>query len=262
MEASKAHPPCFLQVENIFFEYPDSGPTLSDISFNVNKGEFILLAGANGSGKTTLLRLLNGLLMPSAGEIRFLGEPIQKNLVKTRKNIGMVFQDPDTQIVGETVFDDTAFGPENFKLPREEINLTVTSTLESLGLLDLKDRCPSTLSGGEKRRLAVAGILVMDPGIILLDEPFSNLDYPGASSLLQLLQSLNRRGITMIAATHDVEKVVSKADRMIIMENGGIAEDAPPEQLVQSLEKYGIREPCSSRFGLGLADWTLGRSLP
>ena len=249
-----------LQVEGVFHHYPDGGSGVSDISFHVGKGEFIVLAGANGSGKTTLLRLLNALLQPSAGEIRYRGRPIFENPEHTRKHIGMVFQDPDTQIVGETVFDDAAFGPENLKLSREEINRTVHATLESLGLGELKDRCPSTLSGGEKRRLAISGILVMHPEIILLDEPFSNLDYPGAAGLLKLLESLNRDGITLILATHDVEKVIAKAGRMIIMQNGTISADGPPASLVHTLEEHGIREPCSSRYGMGLSDWVQRRN--
>ena len=252
--------PFLLQAESLFHHYPDGGSGVFDVSFNVCKGEFIVLAGANGSGKTTLLRLLNGLLQPCSGEIRYQGKPICENPVHTRKHIGMVFQDPDTQIVGETVFDDAAFGPENLKLPREEINGIVNTTLESLGLSDMKDRCPSTLSGGEKRRLSISGVLVMHPEIILLDEPFSNLDYPGAAGLRKLLVSLNREGITLILATHDVEKVIDKAGRMIIMQNGTIAADGPPASLVQTLEENGIREPCSSRYGIGLADWTNGRN--
>ncbi len=251
--------PPLLQVDDISHHYPDGDRSVSNVSFTVRKGEFIVLAGANGSGKTTLLRLLNCLLHPSAGEIRFLGKPILENPEHTRKHIGMVFQDPDTQIVGETVFDDTAFGPENLRLPREQIDAAVHEILDSLGLGHMKDRCPSTLSGGEKRRLALSGILVMHPEIILLDEPFSNLDYPGASGLLQLLESLNRDGITLIAATHDVEKVIDKADRMIIMQNGAIAADGSPASHVQSLEQYGIREPCASRYGIGVADWVNGR---
>ncbi|MCF8044878.1 MAG: energy-coupling factor ABC transporter ATP-binding protein [Desulfarculaceae bacterium] len=254
--------PPLLQVEHVSHHYPDGGTSVSNVSFNVCKGEFIVLAGANGSGKTTLLRLLNGLLHPSAGDIRYRGKPIIKNPEHTRKHIGMVFQDPDTQIVGETVFDDTAFGPENLKLPREEIDKTVHATLDSLGLGHMKDRCPSTLSGGEKRRLALSGILVMHPEIILLDEPFSNLDYPGAAGLLQLLEFLNRDGITLIAATHDVEKIIDKAGRMIIMQNGTIVADGPPSLHVQALEQYGIREPCASRYGMKPADWVNGRKRP
>lgn len=254
--------PPLLQAEHVSHHYQDGGTSVSNVSFTVCKGEFIVLAGANGSGKTTLLRLLNGLLQPSSGVIRYRGKQIIENPEHTWKHIGMVFQDPDTQIVGETVFDDAAFGPENLKLPREEINGTVHATLDSLGLGQMKERCPSTLSGGEKRRLALSGILVMHPEIILLDEPFSNLDYPGAAGLLQLLESLNRDGITLIAATHDVEKVIGKAGRMIIMQSGAIAADGVPAFHLQSLEPHGIREPCSSRYGMGLADWVNGRKRP
>jgi biotin transport system ATP-binding protein len=228
---------------------------IKDVTFSVKKGEFIILAGKNGSGKTTLLRHLNGLLTATSGEILIFDNPIKKNIVDIRKKIGMVFQDADTQIVGETVFDEVAFGPENLKWKRDIITEKVNSTLELLELKNFSDRNPATLSGGEKRRLAIAGILVMEPDVILFDEPFSNLDFPSASNLLSLITMLNKKGITIIIATHDIEKVINRATRMIIMDNGHIEQDDSPDKLIKTTEQYGIREPCSSRLNLGIMGW-------
>ncbi|MCK5310459.1 MAG: ABC transporter ATP-binding protein [Desulfobacteraceae bacterium] len=248
-----------IHIENLSHVYSDNGTGknygIKDITFSVKSGEFIILAGKNGSGKTTLLRHLNGLLSATSGEILISGNPIEKNIVEIRKKIGMVFQDADTQIVGETVFDEVAFGPENLKWERELINKKVKSTLELLDLTQLADRNPATLSGGEKRKLAIAGILVMEPEVILFDEPFSNLDFPSASNLLSLITLLNKKGITIIIATHDIEKVIDRAHRMIIMDNGHIKQDSTPDELIKMTEQYGIREPCSSKLNLGIINW-------
>ena len=252
-----------IHIENISHVHSDNGTGnssdkkygIKDITFSVKSGEFIILAGKNGSGKTTLLRHLNGLLSATSGEILISGTKIQKNIVEIRKKIGMVFQDADTQIVGETVSDEVAFGPENLKWERELINKKVKSTLELLDLTQLADRNPATLSGGEKRKLAIAGILVMEPDVILFDEPFSNLDFPSASNLLSLITLLNKKGITIIIATHDIEKVIDRATRMIIMDNGHIKQDGVPGKLIKITEQYGIREPCSSKLNLGILNW-------
>jgi biotin transport system ATP-binding protein len=248
-----------IQVKNLTHIYSDndSGKKygIKNVSFSVSKGEFIILAGKNGSGKTTLLRHLNGLLFPTSGEIVISGTKIQKNIIEIRKKIGMVFQDADSQIVGETVFDEVCFGPENLKWKREIINQKVKSTLEILDLTQLAGRNPATLSGGEKRKLAIAGILAMEPEVILFDEPFSNLDYPSASNLLSLITRLNKKGITIIVATHDIEKVIDRAHRMIIMDDGHIKQDGIPSRLIKITEQYGIREPCSSKLNLGIIAW-------
>ncbi len=228
---------------------------IKSVSFSINKGEFIIIAGRNGSGKTTLLRHINGLMIPETGEVLVNGDNIQKNIIEIRKRIGMIFQDADSQIVGETVFDEVSFGPENLRWAREHINDKVEHTLKLLDLFKFAYRDPATLSGGEKRRLAIAGVLVMEPDVILLDEPFSNLDYPSAANLLSLITSLNRKGITIIIATHDIEKVIDPATRMIILDKGEIKQDGVPCDLIKITEQYGIREPCSSRFNLGITRW-------
>ncbi len=244
-----------IEIKALSHTFSDGHMGINSISLAVYKGEFIVVAGRNGSGKSTFLRHLNGLLSPDSGVIIVNGQDIKNHLIQTRKTIGMVFQDADTQIVGDTVFDEVAFGLENLKFNRQKINDKVTHVLEGLSLLHLKDRAPFTLSGGEKRKLAIAGVLVMDPQVIVFDEPFSNLDYPGTIQVLSTIIDLNRLGHTIIIATHDVEVIISEATRIIIMENGQIKEDGSPTDMVTHLESYGIKEPCSSKFGLGIQPW-------
>ncbi len=245
-------PKNIINIESIYHTFDDGYVGIKNISVSISNGEFIILAGKNGSGKTTFLRHLNGLLLPDSGQIFVNGHDISNHLVQTRKTVGMVFQDADTQIVGDTIFDEVAFGLENLKVKRTRINEKVTQVLENLNLFHLKDRSPYTLSGGEKRKLAIAGILVMDPEVIVFDEPFSNLDYPGTLQVLSTIIGLNRSGHTIIIATHDVETIIYEATRIIIMEDAQIKEDGNPLEIIKHLESYGVREPCSSKFGLGI----------
>ena len=234
-----------LEINHLTHRYPDGNGGIFDINFSVTKGEFILLAGQNGSGKTTLIRHLNGLIAPQEGKIRLQGRDIFKDLTHTRKTVGMVFQDADTQIVCDTVYDEVAFGPENLNLDRTLINKKVIQILDQLDLTELRDRNPATLSGGEKRKLAIAGILAMDPEVIVFDEPFANLDHPGTQSLLAVISALNKNGQTIIMATHDVETVLHSASRLIIMAQGQIKEDGAVTDLIRHLESHGIKPPCT-----------------
>jgi biotin transport system ATP-binding protein len=244
-----------IAIKSICHTYPDGDTGIRDLSLSINKGEFIILAGKNGSGKTTFLRHLNGLLLPDSGQIMVNGKEVSKNLVQTRQTIGMVFQDADTQIVGDTVFDEVAFGLENLKFKRSDINNKVCLVLKDLNLYPLKDRSPSSLSGGEKRKLAIAGILVMGPEVIVFDEPFSNLDYPGTNQILSLIIELNCSGHTIIVATHDLEPVIFNATRMIIMEDGYVRKDDKPQNCVKHLEEYGIKEPGVTKFAPEPVEW-------
>ncbi|NOX34404.1 MAG: ABC transporter ATP-binding protein [Deltaproteobacteria bacterium] len=244
-----------IEIDTVCHTFADGYKGLKNISLSISKGEFIILAGKNGSGKTTFLRHLNGLLLPDSGKIMVNNKNVSNNLVRTRKTIGMVFQDADAQIVGDTVFDEVAFGLENLKFKRAKINKKVSLILEYLNLFHLRERNPSTLSGGEKRKIAIAGILVMDPEVILFDEPFSNLDYQGTIQVLKTIIDLNRSGHTIIIATHDIETMICEATRIIIMEDGVIKKDGKPHDIVKHLESHGVKEPCSSRFGLGLQPW-------
>lgn len=244
-----------LEVDNVSCHFQDGTLALNAINLSIEAGSFVLLAGCNGAGKTTLLRHLNGLILPKSGEVRLEGVPVAQDLARVRQRVGMVFQDADSQIVGETVYDDVAFGPENLCWPTKKINARVMATLLSIGLSELSENRPHTLSGGEKRRLAIAGILVMDPEVIVLDEPFTNLDYPGTVQVLKTIAGLHAEGRTIIITTHDIEKVFTLADRMVIMERGSIVRDGSPPDVVYDIEQYGIRMPCALKAGSEVMAW-------
>jgi len=244
-----------IEIQNLSHQFENGTPGLKNINLEIQEGSFVVIAGQNGSGKTTLLRHLNGLLMPTNGSVRLAGVPVSKNLAWSRQMVGMVFQDADSQIVGETVYDDVAFGPENLCLDREEIERRVFRALETVGLIDYKNQRPHLLSGGEKRRLAIAGILAMEPRILVFDEPFSSLDYPGVKKILSQMISLHRAGHTILVAAHDLEKVIAHTDRLVIMKDGKVVRDGLPSQLFGELEAFGIREPCASRMGMEVYSW-------
>lgn len=244
-----------IEIENLSHVFADGTVGLKNINLSISEGAFVVIAGMNGSGKTTLLKHLNGLLLPTKGIVRIFGKPVAKNLMWSRQTVGMVFQDADSQIVGETVMDDVAFGPENLCLDRAEVKRRVSRALETVGLHHLKDQKPNLLSGGEKRRLAIAGILAMEPKVLVFDEPFSSLDYPGVKQVLAQMISLHQAGHTILVAAHDVEKLVAHTNRLVIMQKGGIIRDGLPSQLLEELEDFGIREPCASRLGMEVHSW-------
>lgn len=244
-----------IEIENLSHRFSDGTIGLDSISLRIRKGEFALITGRNGSGKTTLLRHLNGLLLPTSGTVRLAGISVSQDLVRARQMAGMVFQDADSQIVGETVADDVAFGPENLCLDRAEIKRRVTAALEAVELTAFADHQPYKLSGGEKRRLAIAGVLAMKPSVLIFDEPFSNLDYPGVGSVLRQILSLHGTGHTILLTTHDLEKVIAHASRLIIMKKGRIVRDGNPEDMLADTEQFGVRKPCASRLGMKIESW-------
>ena len=244
-----------IEIKNLDHHYPDGTHALKGINLAIQKGEFLLICGPNGSGKTTLIRLISGLLKPTMGSVYVNGlDPIHDSR-EVRRLVGMVFQDPDSQIVGETVKEDIAFGPENLGLPVEEIRKRVDWALRVMGLKDLSDKPCYLLSGGEKRRLAIAGVLAMRPQVILFDEPFSFLDYPGIQEVLRHMVHLHREGHTILVTTHDVEKVVAHVDRIAIVHSGELKVAGPPEELMMKLLQFGIRPPCYALFGREKISW-------
>ncbi len=244
-----------IEIENLNHRFADGTLGLKNINLTIEEGTFVVIAGPNGSGKSTLLRHLNGLLLPTTGTVRVAGIPVPENLISVRQMVGMVFQDADSQIVGETVSDDVAFGPENLCLDREEVNRRVARALDLVNLLDLKNQKPHLLSGGEKRRLAIAGILAMEPKVLVFDEPFSSLDFPGVKQVLKQINSLHQAGHTILVAAHDLEKVMAHTDRLVIMNHGKVVKDGLPDQLIGELEAFGIRQPCAYRLGGEVQSW-------
>jgi len=244
-----------IKIKNLHHHYPDGTRALKGIDLTISDGEFLLVCGPNGSGKTTLIRLISGLLKPTAGSIHVNGlNPIDDSR-EVRRLVGMVFQDPDSQIVGEIVKEDIAFGPENLGLPVEEIRERVDWALRVMGLKDLSEKPCYLLSGGEKRRLSIAGVLAMKPQVILFDEPFSFLDYPGIQEVLKHMVHLHREGHTLIVTTHDVEKVIAHVDRIAIVHDGELKVAGPPEELMMKLSQFGIRPPCYALLGKEKVSW-------
>jgi biotin transport system ATP-binding protein len=244
-----------LETRQLTHIFPNGTLAIDDINLTIAAGEFVIIAGANGSGKTVLTRHLNGLLLPTKGQVLLNGVPITQDLTHTRKNIGLVFQNSDSQIVGQTVAEDTAFGPENLKLPRREVEGRVQESLEAVGLSDLAHHQPHTLSGGQKRRLAIAGVLAMRPKIIIFDEPFSGLDYPGGLLVLQQIVSLHKQGHTIILVMHELEKALAHANRLIIMEKGRIMKDGNPVELIGEVELFGIKRPYGENRRVETMTW-------
>jgi biotin transport system ATP-binding protein len=217
---------------------------LSGVNLEIYEGECLIIAGANGSGKTVLMRILAGLLEPTDGEIRFKGSPLHECKKILRRSVGLVFQDADTQILGETVEEDIRFGPENLKLPPEEVSGRLDESLSVLDLCEKRDFPSRHLSGGEKRRLAVAGVLAMGCETIILDEPFANLDWPGVIQVLKIIKTLKEKSKTVIVLTHELEKVLSLADRLVILADGKIADSGVPDEVLDRLlDEWGVRDP-------------------
>jgi biotin transport system ATP-binding protein len=244
-----------LETQGLTHVFPNGTMAIHDINISIRAGEFVVVAGANGSGKTVLVRHLNGLLLPTQGKVLLEGEPITKDLTNARKKIGLIFQNSDSQIVGQTVAEDVAFGPENLNLPFGEVAERVKDSLEDVGLSALANHQPHTLSGGQKRKLAVAGILAMKPRIIIFDEPFAGLDYPGSLQVLRQIISLHKNGHTIILVTHELEKILAHASRLIIMEKGHIVRDGNPGEFIDEVELYGIKKPYGENRRIETMTW-------
>lgn len=219
---------------------------LKNVSLVIDKGEFVALAGMNGSGKSTLAKLLNGLFVPSDGEVLIdgLSTADEANIFEIRKRAGMVFQNPDNQMVATIIEDDVAFGPENIGIAREEIVERVAYALDAVGMSEYRTRTASKLSGGQKQRIAIAGVLAMKPDILILDESTSMLDPNGRKEIMDIARKLNDEGITVINITHNMEEAVL-ADRLIVLRKGRIAMDGTPKEVFASgqLEACGLTLP-------------------
>jgi len=244
-----------IEILDLHHRYPDGTHTLKGINLTILKGEFVLICGPNGSGKTTLTRVMGGLLEPTGGHVCINGLDTMKKSREVRRLVGMVFQDPESQIVGETVGEDLAFGPENMGLSTEKVSQRVEHALKVMGLEGLSEKPCYLLSGGEKRRLAIAGVLAMDPEIVLFDEPFSYLDYPGTREVLYHMVRLHHEGRTLVVTTHDVEKVIAHVNRIVVIQGGELKADGPPEALVAELARFDVRPPCSTRLGQERISW-------
>ena len=238
-----------LEVKNIKYSYDTNYQALKGVSLKVEKGEMVALLGKNGAGKSTLFLHLNGIFRPDEGKVIIDGEELKydkKSLLKFRQKVGIVFQNPDDQIFAPTVEEDVAFGPLNLGLPMEEVQDRVEQALVRVGMSGYEKTAPHHLSGGQKKRVAIAGILAMRPEIMVLDEPTAGLDPQGVVDLSILLRELNDEGITIIISTHDVDLVPTYAEKVFVLVDGLLIAEGTPKEIYSKpeiLEQANLKVP-------------------
>ena len=243
-----------IKIDNVSFKYQEETPYVIDgLSLTVEKGEFICVLGKNGSGKSTLAKLLNGMLLPTSGDISVFDMDVKdkNSIFDIRKKVGVVFQNPDNQMVATIVEDDIAFGPENIGLPREEIGERIDFALTSTGMQNYRQSMGQRLSGGQKQRVAIAGVLAIKPDVLILDESTSMLDAKGRKEVMDVVKKLNQEnGVTVISITHYMEEVI-QADRVIVLSDGKIALSGTPEEIFNQKDKLnelGLELPVPARI--------------
>ncbi len=236
-----------ISVRDLSYTYGNDQLGLESINLNIYQGEKIAVLGANGAGKSTLFLNLNGVLKAEKGEIYYRDQLIdKKNLKQLRKNIGIVFQDADSQIIASTVRAEVAFGPMNLKLPKEEVIARVDQALSYMNMLDFKDRPPHYLSGGEKKRISIADIIAMKSELVIFDEPTASLDPLNAEILEEVLEKLSKEGKTLLISTHDVDFAYRWAERVLVFDKGRIIADGSPLEIFQDnalLKKSNLLKP-------------------
>lgn len=244
-----------IEVNNIYYKYyeTDNRYALKDVSFQVQKGEWLSIVGHNGSGKSTSVRLIAGLLVPESGTISIDGEVLtEANIWQKRQQMGLVFQNPDNQFVGATVEDDVAFGLENAGLSLDDMRQRVTEALDMVGMSAFKEREPARLSGGQKQRVALAGVIALRPSLLILDEATSMLDPEGRLELIARVRDIKERyGMTVISISHDLDEV-ALSDRVLVMKDGQVESSSRPADLFlrEDLQELGLQTP----FSVSLAD--------
>ena len=238
-----------ITLDNVSFRYPDAGrDALSGVSLSIEAGSFIAVLGHNGSGKSTLAKLLNAILVPTEGTVTVKGMDTrdEENLLNVRRTVGMVFQNPDNQIVASVVEDDVAFAPENLGVPPAEIRRRVDEALQRVGMYEFRHNAPHLLSGGQKQRVAIAGVLAMQPEILVLDEPTAMLDPSGRRDVLRTIADLRAAtGVTVVLITHHMDEAVC-ADRVVAMDDGKIIADGTPKEVftqIELLKRVGLTVP-------------------
>ena len=247
-----------IDVKNLSFRYKESQEyyDVKDITFHVKRGEWLSIVGHNGSGKSTTVRLIDGLLEAESGEIVIDGQRLtEENIWNIRRQIGMVFQNPDNQFVGATVEDDVAFGLENQGLSRQEMKKRVEEALDLVGMLEFKKREPARLSGGQKQRVAIAGVVALRPAILILDEATSMLDPEGRRELIETVKAIRKDyDMTVISITHDLEEV-AMSDRVLVMKKGEIESTSSPRELFSrsDLDQIGLDDPFANQLKQSLS---------
>ncbi|MBR2934939.1 MAG: energy-coupling factor transporter ATPase [Oscillospiraceae bacterium] len=231
-----------IKTQDLHFSYstPDgaSPVVLDGVDLNIEKGSFVAVLGHNGSGKSTLAKHLNAILLPSGGKVYVNGVDTadEAKLLDIRRTVGMVFQNPDNQIVANVVEEDVAFAPENLGVPPEEIRRRVDDALKAVGMYEFREHAPHLLSGGQKQRIAIAGVIAMQPECIVLDEPTAMLDPIGRSDVMRTIKQLNReKGVTVVIITHHMDEA-AQADRLVVMAKGKVVADGNPKEVFQDVE--------------------------
>ena len=269
-----------IKIKDLIFRYQkrdDEGRIVHEtkavdgVSMEVHKGEFIAILGHNGSGKSTLAKHINGILFPSEGDVfvKDMNTKEESNIWSIRQSAGMVFQNPDNQIIGTIVEEDVAFGPENLGVPTEEIWERVDKSLKAVRMEAFREKSPNKLSGGQKQRVAIAGVLAMEPDCIVLDEPTAMLDPKGRRGVIEAVKDLNReKGITILLITHYMDEVID-ADRIFVMDKGKVVMNDTPKEVfkrVDELKSYGLEVPFATELawqlrkeGVNLPDSILRR---
>ena len=258
-----------IKTERLSFTYPSSGerlalPVFENLNLEIEAGSFTAIIGPNGCGKSTLAKQFNAVLLPSGGKVWVAGLDTddEEKLLDIRRRIGMVFQNPDNQIVANVVEEDVAFAPENLGVPSAEIRRRVDEALKTVGMYDLREHAPHLLSGGQKQRVAIAGVLAMEPSCIVLDEPTAMLDPRGREEVISTVSRLNReRGITVVLITHHMNEA-AQADRVVVMHKGGLLSDGSPREVfsqVELLRRAGLDVPQTTDLldKLNHAGWRL-----
>ena len=262
-----------ITLKNVSYTYqagtPFEGPALFDVDLEIKDGSYTALIGHTGSGKSTILQLLNGLLTPSVGsvtvnDIEIAATSINKDIKQVRKKVGLVFQFAESQVFAETVLDDVAFGPQNFGVSKEEAERLAREKLLLVGISeDLFSRSPFELSGGQMRRVAIAGILAMEPEVLVLDEPTAGLDPAGRKELMEIFQGLHEDGMTIVLVTHLMDDVANFADTAYVLEKGHLVKSGSPKDIFQDvefMEKIQLGVPKITKFAQGLVE--KGLNLP
>ena len=243
-----------LSTENLSFTYPDGTQALKNINIEIEKGEKVAIIGPNGAGKSTLFSHFNGLTEPTSGCVKIEDKPIsfeKDELLKVRQKVGIVFQDPNDQLFAPTVKEDIAFGPMNLGLSYGEVEKRVEDALKMVGMENYEDKTPHHLSGGQQKRIAIAGIIAMKPELMILDEPTAGLDPDGVEKVLNIMNQLNKEGMTLIISSHDIDMISKYADKIFVLYNGEIIESGNKNKIFSDMEllkKAHLRTPITTEI--------------
>ena len=245
-----------IEIDRLRCSYPAQNgepiPVFDGLSLNIREGSFVAVLGRNGCGKSTIAKHMNAILLPEGGSVRVFGmDTSTEDLLNIRRTVGMVFQNPDNQMVANVVEEDVAFAPENLGVPPDEIRRRVDAALAAVGMSEYREHAPHLLSGGQKQRVAIAGVIAMQPRCIVLDEPTAMLDPQGRAEVLSTIETLNReKGITVVLITHHMTEAV-RAERVIVLHEGGVLADGTPKEVfpqVELLQNAGLDVPATTRL--------------